>query len=412
MAKQELLIAKGDAVPMLLEALENPEFAEGRAELAEVLVGLMTRVDDGRIDSSLKAHLVSDPDSETRARIAREIGILKRPDFADSFVRAVDDEDGQVRGEALTALCLIREELEPELLIGLSEKARLLQSDENDDVRLGALIIVADRVDLWLTEAENEALKGRLAAAESLYHEALAYAPDSKKTNLKLGHYLFENGQEDRGLQLLRDSGWLLDVPVFERPPLLDGRLDDEVWSWAGKFGPFFTWSGHNIAVPSKVHTEMYAGYTRDALYLAARCMDAYPESLRVSSSERDHDEYWLEDVVEFFFDANLDLNSALIATINSTGAIIDKRAISPFNHNSDISVDLKSQAAAYVGDDFWSIEYKLEFGQPDVLRPASGVIWGVAAQRGFRSADEWSQWTPGFSDMTAPESFGWFRFK
>ena len=219
MAKQELLIAKGDAVPMLLEALENPEFAAGRAELADVLVGLMTRVDDGRIDSSLKAHLVSDPDSETRVRIAREIGILKRPDFADSFVRAVDDEDGQVRGEALTALCLIREELEPELLIVLSEKARLLRNDENDDARLGALIIVADRVDLWLTEADNEALKGRLAAAESLYHEALAYAPDSKKANLKLGHYLFENGQEDRGLQLLRDSGWLLDVPVSRSLP-------------------------------------------------------------------------------------------------------------------------------------------------------------------------------------------------
>ena len=87
LAKQELLIAKEEAVPALLAALRNPGFTAGRPELAEVLVGLMTRIDDDRIDSTLKLHLLHDPHSETRARITREVGIRGRLDFADAFTK-------------------------------------------------------------------------------------------------------------------------------------------------------------------------------------------------------------------------------------------------------------------------------------------------------------------------------------
>ena len=413
LAKQELLIAKGDAVPVLLEALEDPELAAGRAELAEVLVGLMTRVDDGRIDSSLKVHLISDPDPEARARIAREVGILKRLDFAEAFMKGVDDPDGQVRGEALTALGFIRGSLDPELLITLSEKARLLQNDENRDTRLSARIIVADRVDMWLTEADNQALKGQLAAAESLYHEALAYAPDSKKAHLKLGHHYYDNGQQERSLQVLRDSGWLEDVPVFAQAPVVDGRLDDAIWEEAGKFGPFYSWSNkHNAAIESKVNTAIYVGYTGDALYLAARCADAHPESLKVISNERDHGESWREDIVEFFFDANHDVTSCVRFGINSTGAIVDGDELRANWNRADFSLDLESEAAAHVGEDFWSVEFRLPFGQPEVPKPASGTIWGAAMTRGFRGGDEWSQWTRTYPGMAPIDIFGWFLFE
>ena len=207
MAQQELLIAKGDAVPVLLAALDDEDGTAGRAALAEVLVGLMLRVDDERIAASLKRHLVDDPDPQVRARIAREIGIHKRLDFSDAFMAAIADTSGEVRAEALTALGFIRANLEPETLAVLSEKARHLQNDENREARLGARIIVADHVEVWLTEAHKEALKGQLAAAESLYHTAIEFDPTSKKANLKLGLYYFDNGQRTRGLDILRDSG-------------------------------------------------------------------------------------------------------------------------------------------------------------------------------------------------------------
>lgn len=93
-AKLELLLAKEEAVPALLQALEDSSFTAGRAKLAEVLVDLMMRIEDDRVQSALKTHLVSDPDPLTRERIALEAGLLKRRDFHDALMEAIDDEDG------------------------------------------------------------------------------------------------------------------------------------------------------------------------------------------------------------------------------------------------------------------------------------------------------------------------------
>ena len=412
-AKQELLLDKDTAVPVLLEALGDPELVAGRAELAEVLVGMMVRVDDETLSSRLKAHLVNDPDPKTRARIAREVGITQRRDFADAYLEAADDADGQVRGEALTALSFLRHHLSEEQLAIASQKARLHQDDENRDAQFSARIIVAEHVDSWLREAGKEALKGQLTTAESLYHEALAYDPRSMKANLKLGLHYFENGDRARGLQVLRDSGWLVDVPIFDTAPVLDGRLDDEIWSRAARIGPFFTWSGRtNAGMHSKVHTELYAGYTDEALFIAARCEDAHPESLKVVSSERDHAEPYFEDIIELFFDVTLDRKSAFRFSLNSTGTIVDGlHEVSRWRY-PDFSIDWESEADAFVSDDYWSLEFKLVLGQPDVPMPAPGTIWGVDVSRGYRGGAEWSQATPNFPDMEAIEAFGWFLFE
>ena len=146
LAKQELLIARENAVPALLAALDDPKFTVVRPELAEVLVGLTTRVDDDRIDSTLKRHMVHDSDPATRARIAREVGIRKLREYADAFVNAIDDSVGEVRGEALTALAFMRRELNEDQLTVLAEKARLHQEDENFEARLGARIVARRQV--------------------------------------------------------------------------------------------------------------------------------------------------------------------------------------------------------------------------------------------------------------------------
>ena len=139
-----------------------------------------------------------------------------------------------------------------------------------------------------------------------------------------MGRHYFENGQRELGLKTLSDSNWLLDVPRFERPPVVDGRLEEEVWSHAVESTPFFAYSSvHNAAVRSKVQTVMFAGYTHDALYLATRCEDAHPESLIVVGSERDYGNSDLEDVVEYFFDTNFDRKTFVRATVNSGGAIL-----------------------------------------------------------------------------------------
>ena len=267
---------------------------------------------------------------------------------------------------------------------------------------------------MWLRDADNAVLKGRIAVAESLYQEALTYAPYSRKASFKLGHHYFENAQKEQGLQILRDSGWLLDVSMLAQAPVVDGRLDDEVWKWADTSSPFLIWSRkHDADMLPEMRTVILAGYTREALYLAARCEDAHPESLVVVSNERDHPESWLQDLVEFFIDTNLDTESYVKPVINSVGAIVDSYAPGRSHFKRpDYTVNFDSEAAAYVGEDYWSMEYKLLFGQPHVPNPVSGTIWGVDASRGHRAGAEWTQWTRGFTDMHPTETFGWFLFE
>ena len=161
--------------------------------------------------------------------------------------------------------------------------------------------------------------------------------------------------------------------------------------------------------VLSRHDTQVYVLYTDDALYLGARCADAHPESLIVVSSERDHAEEYLQDLVEFFFDPDFDKKHVAKITINSTGAVND--SVNPHYGRSqkyDYSWSVDSESAGYVGDDFWSIEYRVEFGQqPQIPQPERGDRWGVDVQRGFRNT-EWSLWTVDEGSM----EYGWFLFQ
>ena len=59
--------------------------------------------------------------------------------------------------------------------------------------------------------------------------------------------------------------------------PVMDGRLDDEVWQQAHQVTDFHQNRPGDHAVPSEI-TELYVVYTSEALYIAARMYDSDPE--------------------------------------------------------------------------------------------------------------------------------------
>ena len=134
-----------------------------------------------------------------------------------------------------------------------------------------------------------------------------------------------------------------------------------------------------NVAtIPSRHDTKISVLYTDEALYFGAYCADAHPESLVVTGHERDHQEEYLQDLVEFFFDSDFDQENVAKVTINSTGAVTD--VLTPDlklrNPEWDYSWNLESESAGHVGDDYWSIEYRVEFGhQPQVPIPEKGAL-------------------------------------
>jgi len=407
--QQELLLAKDRSVGPLLEALENPRFTRGRPELVEVLVGLMTRVEDPRIQAALRRHLLEDPDPRVRAHIARKFGLFHCTEGIETLLKALEDEEGEVRYRAIQALGEMESEMDLPQREALRLHARRMAVDAHRAARREAMIRVEAFMDDWIREARKRALSARLTEAESLFTRALTYSPSSKRANYGLARFYFDNGQKERGSDLLRRHGMLLDVPLLQEPPQVDGRLEEGVWLSAARADSFFQHSmQHYAAVPSDVRTEIYVGYTSQALYVGFIGHDAHPESLVVKTHHPDQD-IWYEDAVELFIDPHFDHRDYVHIGINSLGVTSDHSISTERGREEAWNAD--AEVAAHVGADFWSLEYRLDLGQREVPQPSSGDVWGFNFVRVFRGV-EYSQWVRTYEGGHRPDEFGLLVFR
>jgi len=98
-------------------------------------------------------------------------------------------------------------------------------------------------------------------------------------------------------------------VPRFEKPPIIDGKLDDEIWKTAAVLGDFYqTQPGDNIA-PSHP-TQVLLGYDSKTLYIAFRVTDE-PGKVRATVAKRDA--IWDDDTVHVVLDTYNDKRKAYI---------------------------------------------------------------------------------------------------
>ena len=273
-----------------------------------------------------------------------------------------------------------------------------------------AMIQVENYVDRWIRQAEQFELQAQVAKAESLYAKALNHSPHSKQGNYRLGRFYFANDRREAGLKLLRRYGMLMDVPRLAQPPQLDGRLDEAVWQQSARVDSFFQYSfNHKAALPSEVKTELRIGYTTEALFIGFIGYDDHLDSLVVKTKEADGS-IWFEDVIEFFIDTNFDHQTYMHVGINSIATLSDGWCVGP--RNKDAQWNAKGQATAHVSDDFWSVEYRLDFGQDHVPQPPPDAIWGFNFVRTFRGS-EYSQWVLTYHQGGhSPQDFGLLVFR
>ena len=413
-ARQELLLATDRAVTPLLAALEDPARAAARPHLVDVLLSLMTRVQDGRILPRLEHHMLTDGDPEVRARIARGLGMQERAAAAGALVQTLETERAAaVLQEVLAALNRL-DGLDEDLRRRAHAAALRLAASTHTGTRMEARIRLAQTVDEFLEAARKAELEADMALALDLYRQAVAAWPGGKRANYRLGRHLFDNGRVDDGLERLRRHGMLLDVPRFPSAPRIDGRLDEPLWAAAARADTFYQFSNrHNAAVASDLRTQLLVGYTSEALFIGFRGFDAHPDSIVVGDHGHDG-AIWRDDMVELFIDANLDRMNYVHTGVNSMGVVSDRYLV-----KSDRSVrdeerawDADGEAAAHVGEDLWSLEYRLDFGQPQLPRPKPGTVWGFNFSRTFRGR-EYAQWVRTFGpDAHNPDGFGQLLFR
>src|SRR5215213_2796423 len=185
-------------------------------------------------------------------------------------------------------------------------------------------------------------------------------------------------------------------VAKFESAPVIDGKLDDEVWKQAVVLKDFYqVQPGDNIA-PSKP-TEVMVGYDAKFLYVAYRAFDD-PEKVRATVARRD--DIFADDYVGLFFDTFNDQRKAYEMNFNPFGIQAD--GVLTEGSGEDFSVDLVVESKGVVGPDGYTVEVAIPFKS---LRyeAGKGKLWGVHFLRQIkRQNNETDSWMPIRRDVSS----------
>ncbi len=186
-------------------------------------------------------------------------------------------------------------------------------------------------------------------------------------------------------------------IPRFEHAPVIDGKLDDEVWKHAAVFKDFYQIRpGDNIA-PSKP-TEVFIGYDSKKLYLGFHCFDDERDKVRATVAKRD--EVFGDDNVRVFLDTFNDQRRAYVIGWNPLG--IQQDGIMTEGSGTDFSVDIVMESKGVLTDDGWTVEVAIPFKS---LRyeAGKGKLWGFSVIRNFfRFNDEQDSWMPISRDISS----------
>src|SRR6266568_5584544 len=191
------------------------------------------------------------------------------------------------------------------------------------------------------------------------------------------------------GLVLPPEKAQPVRMPRFDKAPVIDGKLDDEIWKQATVLKDFYqVQPGDNIA-PSKP-TEVMLGYDSKFIYVAFHCYDE-PDKVRAAISKRDN--IFNDDYVGILFDTFNDGRKAYEFDFNPLGIQAD--GIWTDGQGEDFNPDIVMESKGMVTSDGWTVEAAIPFKS---LRYVAGKdkLWGAHFWRRIkRFNNELDMWMP-----------------
>src|SRR5215831_4544564 len=211
--------------------------------------------------------------------------------------------------------------------------------------------------------------------------------PENKKPDNKSAHGATTSAPKS-GINLPAEKANPVKLPKFEKAPVIDGKLDDEVWKSAVVLKDFYqVQPGDNIA-PSKP-TEVMLGHDAKFLYIAFHCYDE-PDKVRATIAKRDN--VWNDDYVGILFDTFNDRRKAYEFDLNPLGVQADGTWT---DNNEDFNPDYVFESKGVITSDGWTVEIAIPFKS---LRYVAGKdkLWGAHFWRRIkRFNNELDMWMP-----------------
>jgi len=184
-----------------------------------------------------------------------------------------------------------------------------------------------------------------------------------------------------------QSSGKLARVIRVDSIPVIDGRLDDEIWARAEVITDFHQTRPGNGAKPSDP-TEVFLLYDADTLYIGARMYDSEPE--RIAAPTMRHGQgLGRDDRIVVILDPFHSGRGAYRFETNANGVRHDALYDSVNTFESAWSAIYESKAAVF--DQGWSMEMAIPF--KSLSFDPSKDTWGFNFGRGIRRRGEEIAW-------------------
>ncbi|MGH7482243.1 MAG: DUF5916 domain-containing protein [Longimicrobiales bacterium] len=188
-------------------------------------------------------------------------------------------------------------------------------------------------------------------------------------------------------------------VAARSSPPVIDGRLDEEIWRVAPAASGF-TLREPVEGEPAPEATEVRFAYDDEALYVGARMHSQDASAVRALVTRRDRETSSEQLIVSL--DSNLDGRTAYSFGVTAAGVRIDYyHPGDEFGHR-DYSFDPVWEAATSLDAEGWSAEVRIPFTQLR-FNPGTTQTWGVNVVRLTPSRNEEAFWV-----LVRREEAGW----
>ncbi len=166
-------------------------------------------------------------------------------------------------------------------------------------------------------------------------------------------------------------------------PIRIDGVLDDPAWEKAGRLDIAYEWTpGENV--PPPVKTEVLVTYDDSNFYIAFRCFDPDPKSIRAHLMDRDATDTLIQDDhISFMVDTFNDERRAFQFRVNPLGVQADA-VFSELEGYEDFSWDAIWKSAGRIEEFGYAIEVALPYNQLRFPAGSSVQTWGFEADRSY----------------------------
>jgi hypothetical protein len=180
-------------------------------------------------------------------------------------------------------------------------------------------------------------------------------------------------------------AGTAVEVPRFNDTVVVDGVLDEPVWSRAAVLTGFSQFEPAD-GRPAAERTEVRVWYAPDAIYFGITAYDSEPHLIRATRADRDN--IGGDDHVTIYLDTFRDRRRAFFFAVNPLGVQQDgvrtegaTSAGRMFGGNIDRSPDFLYESRGRVTADGYVVEVRIPF--KSLRYPAGDVLqWGINIER------------------------------